>query len=105
MVGGVVRGAHEAGLVHPDLNLKNILIVEGSESGRGVEAMVLDLDRARVLEGAVDEGRRRRMIERFWRSARKWEGLTGRALPAGARAAFEAGYDAGPRAGYGGAGR
>lgn len=89
--GSLVRLLHDRGVVHRDLNLKNILIT-GSESGDGgVRALVLDLDRASVRE-RVDERARRRMLDRFWRSARKWETATGRPLAVRLRAAFEAGY-------------
>ncbi len=86
--GRLIRRLHDAGVRHPDLNLKNILIVD--EAG-GPEALVIDLDGAR-LGSPVGAAGRRRMIDRFWRSARKWERRTGRSLPAGARSAFEAGY-------------
>lgn len=89
--GSLVRLLHDRGVVHRDLNLKNILIT-GSESGDvGVRALVLDLDRASVRE-RVDERARRRMLDRFWRSARKWETATGRPLDARLRTAFDAGY-------------
>lgn len=86
--GRLVRLLHERGVVHPDLNLKNILI--RPEEG-GVEALVLDLDRARVT-AHVSRRARRRMTSRFWRSARKWESVRGAALDPGLRAAFDAGY-------------
>lgn len=87
--GELLRLAHERGLEHPDLNVKNILVVDRPD---GVEAMVLDLDRARVRAGAVGAARRRRMIQRFWRSVRKWEARTGQGVAPELRAAFEAGY-------------
>lgn len=87
--GRLLRLAHERGLDHPDLNIKNILIVGEAEEP---EAMVLDLDRARVLGRPVSERRRRRMIGRFWRSVRKWEAAKGAALPAAVRAGFADGY-------------
>lgn len=86
--GVLFRQLHEGGVVHPDLNLKNVLI---RGTGDALEALALDLDRAR-LRDAVDGRARRRMISRFWRSARKWETFTGVALEPGVRAAFEAGY-------------
>lgn len=93
--GSLVRTLHEAGVVHRDLNLKNILIAAdpaGADSSPGaVRALVLDLDRATV-RSPVGERARRRMIDRFWRSARKWEERTGDVLGAGVREAFEAAY-------------
>jgi 3-deoxy-D-manno-octulosonic acid kinase len=87
--GRLVRLLHERGVEHPDLNLKNILLVPSDPEP---EALILDLDRARLHTGGVPAPMRRRMIARFWRSARKWERRTGRSLPASLRAAFEAGY-------------
>ena len=86
--GRLIRRAQEAGLRHPDLNLKNILVVETAE---GVTAHVVDLDRARV-KAPVGGWWRRRMVRRFWRSARKFERRTGRELGPEARAAFDRGY-------------
>lgn len=88
--GRLVRQLHGAGLVHPDLNLKNVLIA-GPDRPR---ALVLDLDRARLVD-AVSPRARRRMLGRFWRSVAKWEARTGRSLDAHTRQAFMAGYEAG----------
>jgi 3-deoxy-D-manno-octulosonic acid kinase len=85
--GRLIRRAHDAGLIHPDLNLKNILLTAGPEA----EAVLLDLDRGRLV-GEVSSGARRRMLKRFWRSARKWERRTGRALGPGLEEAFSEGY-------------
>lgn len=85
--GRLIRRAHDGGLVHPDLNLKNILVTAGPEP----EAVLLDLDRGR-LAGEVSDRARRRMLNRFWRSARKWERRTGRVLGAGLEEAFAEGY-------------
>lgn len=90
--GRLVRRLHECGVVHPDLNIRNILIVPGPAPG----ALVLDLDRGRIREGGLTERARRRMLERFERSLRKWEGRSGPA-PTGARAAFDRGYAASAR--------
>jgi 3-deoxy-D-manno-octulosonic acid kinase len=87
--GRLVRLLHERGVSHPDLNLKNILLAPSDPEPR---ALVLDLDRARLYPGGVPGRKRRRMIGRFWRSARKWERRTGRLLPASLRAAFHEGY-------------
>ena len=86
--GRLFRRLHEGGVEHPDLNLKNVLI---TGAGVEVDALVLDLDGARVRE-PVGERRRRRMIERFWRSARKWQRATGITLDPALETAFEAGY-------------
>jgi 3-deoxy-D-manno-octulosonic acid kinase len=100
--GRLVRLLHDRGIEHRDLNLKNILLgahhgppvprpgATGSQSDP--RPMILDLDRARLHDGAVPDRAQRAMIERFWRSAGKWERRQGRPLPAGLRSAFEAGY-------------
>jgi tRNA A-37 threonylcarbamoyl transferase component Bud32 len=94
VAGTLIRQLHESGLVHPDLNLKNVLI-EGRDPPR---ALVLDLDRGRLV-GSVSRRARRRMLNRFWRSVAKWEDLTGRSLGPAMRAAFQAAYDEGAMAG------
>ncbi len=59
---GVVRGAHDAGLEHPDLNLGNLFLdLDGG-------AHVLDLDGARLGNGPVGPGRRFRELLRLERS-------------------------------------
>lgn len=93
--GSLVRRLHDGGVVHRDLNLKNILIA-GPEPGvsgdtDALRALVLDLDRA-SLRSRVGERARRRMLDRFWRSARKWEARTERGLDPALRRAFEGGY-------------
>lgn len=88
--GRLVRRLHDAGVVHPDLNLKNVLI---RGAGEDVEALALDLDGARLVR-RVGGRARRRMVKRFWRSARKWRAATGVELEPGLRAAFRAGYAA-----------
>lgn len=87
--GALVRCLHDAGVLHPDLNLKNILVTNGLP---GVRALAVDLDRARI-RARIGDRARRRMLERFERSLRKWEDRAGSPAPAGAREAFRAGYD------------
>lgn len=91
--GGLVRTLHERGVVHRDLNMKNILITNGAAAseGTGTRALILDLDRASI-RARVGERARQRMLERFWRSARKWEARTGRIIAPGQRKAFEEAY-------------
>lgn len=86
--GQLLRLLHEKGVDHPDLNLKNILI---SSSPSIAPALVLDLDRAR-LRSHLSARRRRRMLNRFWRSAVKWEARTATVLGRDVREAFEEGY-------------
>jgi 3-deoxy-D-manno-octulosonic acid kinase len=90
--GRVVRTAHDAGLLHPDLNLKNLLV--RAAPGGGADAVIIDLDRGRLVQ-RVPASARRRMVARFWRSVSKWERRTGRSLPDTVRSAFHDGYSAG----------
>jgi 3-deoxy-D-manno-octulosonic acid kinase len=88
-----------AGLYHPDLNLKNILIRTGTAGGggsagepaAGEEVWLVDLDRARVGSGAAGATADARMLARLRRSWEKWERRAGPA-PAGAWAALAAGW-------------
>jgi 3-deoxy-D-manno-octulosonic acid kinase len=64
-VGACVRRFHEAGLVHADLNARNILV------GAGETVYLIDFDRARIRPGAEDGFRRnlarlRRSLEKLW---------------------------------------
>jgi 3-deoxy-D-manno-octulosonic acid kinase len=89
--GAAIRQGHDRGLVHPDLNIRNILL---AETGGGLRGYILDLDGARVVD-TVEEGARQRMIRRFWRSVRKWEARTGHPLSEPVRRAFQGGYATG----------
>ena len=67
--GHLIRGLSEAGVSHPDLNAKNILM---EWIGAAPQAHLVDLDRCKVIA----EGARLRpdpMHERLRRSLRKWE--------------------------------
>lgn len=68
--GTLLKQAFDAGVVHADLNLRNILVQPGAD---GPVAYLLDLDRAVVRDGAVGEAERRRMLHRLHRSRRKLE--------------------------------
>ncbi|NIM00302.1 MAG: hypothetical protein GTN89_05200 [Acidobacteria bacterium] len=57
-----VRGLHDAGFEHPDLNLGNLLL---DEAGR---AWILDLDRCTAHDGAIDVDRRIDALRRIERS-------------------------------------
>ncbi len=92
--GAVVRLAQDRGLVHPDLNLRNVLL---QPSGDGFGAYLLDLDRARVEDRPVQSPTREQMLGRFWRSAAKLEEESGRTLSDEERAAFDEGYMVGTR--------
>jgi len=66
--GRQIAGMHAAGIVHPDLNLRNLLVV-GAPAGPQV--YLLDFDRARLLSGAVSARLRARGLLRLARSTRK----------------------------------
>ncbi|MEA2626941.1 MAG: 3-deoxy-D-manno-octulosonic acid kinase [Candidatus Binatota bacterium] len=66
-LGRSLRRLHEAGLTHPDLNLRNILV---TEDGAGPAFTYVDLDGAR-LGAAPNVRTRRRSLQRIRRSARK----------------------------------
>jgi hypothetical protein len=77
--GRAVRALHDAGGLHADLHVKNLLLLPGGG------AMVADLDGARVLDGPLDRGRRGRQILRLDRSLVKLGFRTGRPVPASDR--------------------
>jgi hypothetical protein len=72
-----VRDMHDRGVVHPDLNLGNILVAGAREA---TAVRVIDFDRARFTEGGVPFGDRQAAIRRLERSCAK---LTGNAGPMG----------------------
>jgi 3-deoxy-D-manno-octulosonic acid kinase len=86
-VGRLVRSLHDAGWVHPDLQLRNVLV-----GGAPPLAWLLDVESCREATG---ETARRRNLERFYRSWAKWNRLRGPRLGARDRASFEAGYGEG----------
>ncbi len=82
--GSLLRQCFDAGLNHPDLNLKNILV---QRTVTGVAAYVIDLDRARL--GAVaTEAQQARMLARFERSRAKIELRTQRRVGPDEQRAF-----------------
>jgi len=83
--GAAIRGLHDAGVYHPDLNGHNLLVdAEG-------KVAVIDFDRAVVaapgLSRLAQKGR-----DRFWRSLRKLSGERGLALGEAERRWLERGY-------------
>jgi tRNA A-37 threonylcarbamoyl transferase component Bud32 len=85
--GRQIARMHAAGIAHPDLNLRNLLVAEGP-AGRAVH--LIDFDRARAFPGAVPGPRRARDLRRLARSARKLRAPIGPA----AWEAFREGYGA-----------
>lgn len=103
LAGALVRAAHEAGVVHNDLNLRNILIApaqpaDGAGTAPSERAWLLDLDRAVVMRDAAARFERNLMLRRFARSLRKFERARRRSLRDGEREAFAEGYALGAAA-------
>lgn len=69
----LIRNIISNGLVHRDLNLKNVLIA-------GSHAYVIDLDRCEVVQRVAPD-QAEPMRDRFFRSLAKWERKTGASLP------------------------
>ena len=65
-----VRRMHDRGVVHPDLNLGNLLMTVG-------EVYVVDLDRVTFSASPVSQRRRRRALRRIERSCAKLTGSPG----------------------------
>lgn len=59
---------HDAGVLHADLNLHNLFV---SNAGERMTAVILDLDKAQLFNGAVPSARRRANFSRLKRSANK----------------------------------
>ncbi len=78
--GAMIRSLAREGIVHPDLNAKNLLVVP--EADARLRMHLIDLDRARV-GGPPSPAAGRTMAERLRRSLRRWEERTGRPLGAG----------------------
>ena len=74
--GALIHRMGRAGVHHPDLNAKNVLL---SWSGGAPVGYVLDLDRASVGPKQANVGA---MVRRLLRSIRKFERRTGLEIPA-----------------------
>jgi 3-deoxy-D-manno-octulosonic acid kinase len=90
-VGALVRRLHNAGFVHPDLQLRNVLVTAEPPA-----AWLLDVDTCRVIP-VRDEASRRANLARFERSWDKWNALEGPHLTDDDLAAFNDGYYDKPR--------
>ena len=88
-IGSLVRRLHDAGFVHPDLQLRNLLVRGGS--GGAPEAWLLDVDTCRPIRPDGDADRSRN-LDRFYRSWAKWNRLRGERLTDRDRALFSAAY-------------
>ncbi len=83
--GRLLHSVFAKAVIHPDLNLRNILIAHGEDPPT---AWLIDLDRCRVRDVLPAEARRT-MLERFHRSRRKLERGFRRPVDAASLAAFQ----------------
>ena len=67
-VGSALRACHEKGLIHRDLNARNIIVMQGE---KGWNSLVVDLDRASFSPGPLHLGSRLRQLRRLYRSLAK----------------------------------
>lgn len=88
-LGNLVRRLHDLGYVHPDLQLRNLLLT-GSARPRP-EAWLLDVDTCRRMRRDRD-AERAHNLSRFYRSWAKWNGLRGERLTDADRALFSVAY-------------
>jgi len=87
--GALVRRLHEAGWVHPDLQLRNVLAGPGADGGIG--AWLLDVDTCRRARRPGDPAAN---LARFDRSWRKWNARRGERLTSADRDTFLRAYGA-----------
>jgi 3-deoxy-D-manno-octulosonic acid kinase len=85
--GREIGAMHAAGVAHPDVNLRNLLVTAPEGTTR---VAVLDFDRAIVYDGAVPAGRRTTDLRRLARSVRRLRAP----VDAAAWAALREGYGA-----------
>lgn len=89
--GALIRKMARAGVLHPDLNAKNVLL---EWTGGAPQGHLLDLDRCRVVEGPRPDAART-MHDRLRRSMRKLEKKTGLGLAPGDMKALDRGVRGG----------
>ncbi len=87
-LGRLVRHLHDLGYVHPDLQLRNLLLTGDPLSPR---AWLLDVDTCRPMRRNRD-AERARNLARFHRSWAKWNALRGERLTNADRALFSVAY-------------
>jgi len=74
-----VRAMHDRGVVHPDLNLGNVVLHRGPDAGP--EVTFVDFDRAWFLDGPAPFALRQAAIRRLERSCAKLTGRPGALEP------------------------
>jgi 3-deoxy-D-manno-octulosonic acid kinase len=90
--GRLTRALGEAGVRHPDLNARNLLI---GNAGAETPAFVIDLDRARVWGGGSPR-LGRRMLKRLARSLDRLGAESGQPLSAAEWSALRGGFEERP---------
>jgi tRNA A-37 threonylcarbamoyl transferase component Bud32 len=97
-LGLLVRRLHACGFLHADLTPNNVLVkraaLEESAEPAAPELVLLDLDRARIVD-APTEDERRDNLRRLYRFVERREERDGRALRRTDYARFFEGYDPG----------
>lgn len=88
-VGLAVGELHRAGFLHPDLQLRNVLVARGS--GTPARVTFLDVDTCRPYDWS-DTAAARRNVARFRRSWDKWNRRHGERLTAADWERFQAAY-------------
>ncbi|HXY70431.1 MAG TPA: lipopolysaccharide kinase InaA family protein [Gemmatimonadales bacterium] len=89
VLGRLVRRLHDLGWVHPDLQLRNLVVSD--PAARAPRAWLLDVDTCRPMRGDAD-AERARNLARFYRSWAKWNALRGERLTDADRAQFSVAY-------------
>jgi 3-deoxy-D-manno-octulosonic acid kinase len=91
-LGLLVRRLHRSGFLHADLTPNNVLVNRGSLAGEDPRLVLLDLDRAQIVEAPTD-AQRRANLRRLYRFVARREERDGRALRRTDYARFFQGYD------------
>ncbi len=93
-LGALVRRLHDAGFLHADLTLNNVLASADSLAGAAPRLWILDLDRAR-FEPTLSDSDRRRNLARLYRFVARRDERVGLTLSRTDFARFFRGYDPG----------
>jgi len=86
--GRLVGSIHRAGVIHPDLNIRNVLV---RWRGSTPQAYILDIEKCKT-KPRLSQQARDRMLSRFQRSARKFEKRTGQSITEQEWKAFSRAY-------------
>jgi hypothetical protein len=89
--GRLIGALHRTGVLHPDLNLRNVLIENPAAEAA---AYILDIEKCRVVR-PLSGAQREAMLARLARSAHKFEISSGRHISADEWTVFRAAYKQG----------